>query len=66
MDGDAPGSALWSHTFKKDPGNIQNGAGVWRLAMAEGRLIASAENDEKIGAAENVGSWARELAESAR
>ncbi|MFC7819334.1 FG-GAP repeat domain-containing protein [Streptomyces sp. NPDC057367] len=55
LDGDAPGSALWSHTFKRDPDNIQNGASVWRLAMADGRLIASAENDEKIAAAENVG-----------
>ncbi|MFH9734982.1 FG-GAP repeat domain-containing protein [Streptomyces sp. NPDC017260] len=55
LDGDAPGSALWSHTFKRDPGNLQNGASVWRIAMADGRLIASGENDEKIGASENVG-----------
>ncbi|WP_405776274.1 FG-GAP repeat domain-containing protein [Streptomyces sp. NBC_00859] len=55
LNGDDPAKVLWSHTVKRDSGNADDGASIWRLQVAGGRLITSAQDDEKISTSQNPG-----------
>lgn len=55
LDGTDPGTALWSHTTKRDGDNHADAASTWRLDVTDGRLVASAQNDKGIYTADNPG-----------
>ncbi|MEV6358347.1 VCBS repeat-containing protein [Streptomyces hydrogenans] len=44
MDG-ATGAEKWSYSIKRDPGNGRDGSSFWGLRIADGKLVASAQND---------------------
>ncbi|RVU25178.1 VCBS repeat-containing protein [Streptomyces antnestii] len=55
MDGDDAGTALWSHTVKRDADNSHDGPSVWGLDVVDRRLVASAQDDTAINDADNPG-----------
>ncbi|MFI6898545.1 FG-GAP-like repeat-containing protein [Streptomyces sp. NPDC050256] len=55
LDGTNPDTALWSHTVKRDADNPSNGASIWRIDIADGRLVTSAQSDKGLDTAENAG-----------
>ncbi|WP_329160753.1 VCBS repeat-containing protein [Streptomyces anulatus] len=54
LDGNDPSKVLWSNTVKRDPGNSSDGASVWRLRMAGGKLVATGQDDRHAHGAQNV------------
>ncbi|MEV5603966.1 WD40 repeat domain-containing protein [Streptomyces sp. NPDC052299] len=56
LDGDAPQTALWQHTTKRDASNPENGPSTWKLDVVAKNLVAAASDDAKSGTAENPGS----------
>ncbi|MFI0987121.1 FG-GAP repeat domain-containing protein [Streptomyces exfoliatus] len=56
LDGDDAGSALWSHTTKRDAANHQDGPSTWNLTVADGRLVAAGQDDRDMEKAENSGA----------
>ncbi|MFH9240502.1 FG-GAP repeat domain-containing protein [Streptomyces anulatus] len=55
LDGNDPSKVLWSNSVKRDPGNVSDGASVWRLHMAAGKLVATGQDDRHAHGAQNVG-----------
>ncbi|MFE2302957.1 FG-GAP repeat domain-containing protein [Streptomyces sp. NPDC059445] len=55
LDGTDPDKLLWSSTVKRDAGNAKDAASVWRLAVADGKLVTSAQDDREINGAGNPG-----------
>ncbi|MFD7879887.1 FG-GAP repeat domain-containing protein [Streptomyces sp. NPDC059766] len=55
VDGADPGTLLWSNTIKRDAANSKDGASIWGLKVADGKLITSAQDDRAINGAENRG-----------
>lgn len=53
VDGTDPGTALWSHTVKRDAGNGHDGPSAWSLDVVDGSLVTSAQDDTGIETAEN-------------
>ncbi|MEU9856278.1 FG-GAP-like repeat-containing protein [Streptomyces sp. NPDC047974] len=39
------GAEKWSYSIKRDPGNGRDGSSFWGLRIADGKLVASAQND---------------------
>ncbi|MEU9317306.1 VCBS repeat-containing protein [Streptomyces sp. NPDC048295] len=44
----------WTYTIKRNADNGKDGASVWRLDIAHGKLIASAQDDRDMDLAKNV------------
>ncbi|MGW0859370.1 FG-GAP repeat domain-containing protein [Streptomyces sp. NPDC002690] len=55
VNGDAPGKLLWSQTTKRDADNTDNGPSVWRLQVADGKLVAAGEDDRDVFESQNPG-----------
>ncbi|MEU1494182.1 VCBS repeat-containing protein [Streptomyces sp. NPDC005776] len=55
LDGDDPGTALWQHTTKRGASNGHDGPSTWRLDVVGRKLVASGQDDTRIGEAVNVG-----------
>ncbi|MEV6194237.1 VCBS repeat-containing protein [Streptomyces sp. NPDC051920] len=55
FDGTDPDTLLWSSTVKRDAGNGKDAASVWRLQVADGKLVTSAQDDREINGAGNPG-----------
>ncbi|MGW3912476.1 FG-GAP repeat domain-containing protein [Streptomyces sp. NPDC005070] len=55
VEGADPSTLLWSSTIKRDADNSKNGPSVWRLGVADGSLVASAQDDRKINDPDNRG-----------
>ncbi|WP_339131892.1 VCBS repeat-containing protein [Streptomyces sp. f51] len=55
LNGTDPDQLLWSSTVKRDAGNAKDGPSVWRLQVAGGRLVSSAQDDREINGAGNPG-----------
>lgn len=55
VDGGVPGKLLWSQTTKRDADNSSNGPSVWRLQVADGKLVAAGEDDREISGSQNPG-----------
>ncbi|MFF4554438.1 FG-GAP repeat domain-containing protein [Streptomyces sp. NPDC001422] len=55
LDGTDPDKLLWSNTIKRDADNSHDGASIWRVQIAEGKLITSAQDDREINDAGNPG-----------
>ncbi|MGW1003110.1 FG-GAP repeat domain-containing protein [Streptomyces sp. NPDC002520] len=55
LDGADGSTQLWSYTIKRDPANGRDGSGIWGLNIADGRLLASMQNDQYKDTALNEG-----------
>ncbi|MGQ4375104.1 FG-GAP repeat domain-containing protein [Streptomyces sp. SAS_267] len=55
LDGTDPDTLLWSSTVKRDADNSKDAASVWRLQVADGKLVTSAQDDREINGANNPG-----------
>ncbi|MFB8414760.1 FG-GAP-like repeat-containing protein [Streptomyces albidoflavus] len=55
LNGAEPGKVLWSDTVKRDAGHSSDGAGVWRLEVADGRLVTSGQDDREVRSSQNIG-----------
>ncbi|MET7985936.1 MULTISPECIES: VCBS repeat-containing protein [unclassified Streptomyces] len=55
VDGADPSTLLWSNTIKRDADNNKNAPSVWGLGVADGRLVASAQDDRAINDPDNRG-----------
>ncbi|MFF7335017.1 FG-GAP-like repeat-containing protein [Streptomyces sp. NPDC008150] len=55
LNGDDPSKALWSSTVKRDAANAEDGPSVWRLTVADGKLVTSGQSDVNMGGAKNPG-----------
>ncbi|MYT72860.1 MULTISPECIES: VCBS repeat-containing protein [unclassified Streptomyces] len=55
VDGADPGSPLWSSTIKRDADNSHDAPSVWGLGVADGSLVASAQDDREINDPGNRG-----------
>lgn len=55
LNGADPGKVLWTDTVKRDAGNSADGAGIWRLEVADGRLVTSGQDDREVHASQNPG-----------
>ncbi|MFG2947945.1 FG-GAP repeat domain-containing protein [Streptomyces adustus] len=55
VEGADPGTLLWSSTTKRDADNNKNAPSVWGLDVADGSLVASAQDDRKINEPDNRG-----------
>ncbi|MCX5400709.1 VCBS repeat-containing protein [Streptomyces sp. NBC_00102] len=55
VNGDAPGKLLWSQTTKRDAENNQDGPNVWRLQVADGKLVVAGDDDRMISGSQNAG-----------
>ncbi|WP_037626021.1 FG-GAP repeat domain-containing protein [Streptomyces aureus] len=55
LDGTDPDKLLWSSTVKRDAANSKDAASIWRLQMAGGKLVTSAQDDREINGAGNPG-----------
>ncbi|MPY31022.1 VCBS repeat-containing protein [Streptomyces adustus] len=55
LDGTDPDKLLWSSTVKRDAANAKDAASIWRLQVADGKLVTSAQDDREINGAGNPG-----------
>ncbi|MEU1201186.1 VCBS repeat-containing protein [Streptomyces sp. NPDC005813] len=55
VGGADPGTPLWSSTIKRDADNSKNAPSVWGLGVADGSLVASAQDDRRINDPDNRG-----------
>ncbi|MET8474301.1 VCBS repeat-containing protein [Streptomyces sp. NPDC006422] len=55
LDGSDGSTAKWTYTTKRSPGNTEDGASTWNLAVKGGSLYAAAQDDEDQGTALNPG-----------
>lgn len=55
VNGAAPGKLLWSQTTKRDADNATKGPNVWRLTVADGKLVVAGDDDRLISGSQNAG-----------
>ncbi|MGG7609705.1 FG-GAP repeat domain-containing protein [Streptomyces sp. ZG43] len=55
LNGADPSKPLWSDTVKRDAANSSDGPGIWRLEVAGGKLVTSAQDDRHVHASQNPG-----------
>ncbi|MGW1185956.1 FG-GAP-like repeat-containing protein [Streptomyces drozdowiczii] len=56
VNGDNADKILWSNTTKRDAENGHDAPSTWGLGVIDGKLVASAQNDQRMFEPENRGS----------